>query len=331
MAASLIISVIGTLITTVSFIDSNMPEHPEQAKIEYVIANDGANGDLSNAGGDLPDIRLFDETAEFLAGTYDPGSCDEGYTICTTDIDTQEAPTYTLFTANNDAICIAWAGLAWAGGQRKYGFHPGNWAYSCDAYTDYNNGYWYYAGQAVPGLDTVDDVKCAWLDADGDIPITAFQVHWPEFDGDEANMENLDYYCQEKPPVEYYDTEDPSTIWYWPQTAAFSDDNSSKRRLPKRFENDPRIIKSHFAKHMASELCDQAKSAAGQSFFSYEEKLFCYMPTKTLFPFCETVESGSCWSDEETKAVVKGPADAAGIASTVPDLSHITETIVWGQ
>ncbi|KAL4887721.1 hypothetical protein BJY04DRAFT_212746 [Aspergillus karnatakaensis] len=167
MATSLIISVIGTLITTVSFIDSNMPEAPEQAKIQYVIANDGTNGDLTNAGGDLPDIRLFDETGEFLAGTYD-----------------------------SEAAKKAWTGLAWAGGQKKYGFHPGNWAYSCDEYTDYNNGYWYY------GIGTVDDVKCAWLDADGDIPTTAFQVHWPELDGDNADMENFDYYCQERPPVE---------------------------------------------------------------------------------------------------------------------------------
>lgn len=377
MAASLIISVIGTLITTVSFINSNMPEAPSQAKIQYVIANDGAHGDLANAGGDMPDVRLFDETGEFLAGTYDPGNCPEGYTTCTTDVDTQEAPTYTLFTANNDAICIAWTGIAWAGGQRKYGFHPGNWAYSCDAFTNYNNGYWYvfasatsfpisqqltwcryYAGQAVPGLDTVDDVKCAWLDADGDLPTTAFQVHWPEFDGDSASQQNLDYYCREKPPVEYYTSDDPSTVWVWSQTARIfdtEDGNSSltatkisvpseesadkiasgKKRIARRFENDPRIIKSYYAKHKASELCDQTKNAAGQSFVSYAERLFCYMPSKTLYPFCDDSEDGPCWSDEENRVIAQGATvDTLSVGtedSSIPDLSHISEVTVWGQ
>jgi len=127
-----IITVIGTTVTLLGFLLDNAPHSADQAKISYIIANDGAGGDLSSAGGDLPDVRLFDETAEFLGASFDPGSCPEGYTTCTTDVNTQEAVTYTLFTGNTDAICIAWTGVAWAGGQKKYGFYLGNWTNACD-------------------------------------------------------------------------------------------------------------------------------------------------------------------------------------------------------
>jgi hypothetical protein len=141
MAAANIISVIGTGITLLSFLLDNVPDGEDQAKLSYIIANDGAGGDLSNAGGDLPDVRLWDDTGEFLSASYDPGYCGEGVTTCTTDVNTQEAPTYALFTGNNDAICIAWTGLSWAGRQKKYGFHPGNWAHAC-AQTSHNYGIW---------------------------------------------------------------------------------------------------------------------------------------------------------------------------------------------
>lgn len=136
MAAELI-SVIGTAVTLLSFLTSQIPSGPNEAEISYVIANDGAHGSLTSAGGDMPDVRMWDETAEFLGGHYDPGHCSEGFTTCTTKVNTQEAVTYTLFTGNTDAICIPWTGLSWAGGQKKYGFHPGNWAHAC------NSGAWY--------------------------------------------------------------------------------------------------------------------------------------------------------------------------------------------
>ncbi|KAF4840153.1 hypothetical protein CGCSCA4_v010632 [Colletotrichum siamense] len=353
MAAANIISVIGTGITLLSFLLDNVPSGDEQTKLSYIIANDGANGDLSSAGGDLPDVRLWDETAEFLGANYDDGYCGEGVTTCTTDVDTQEAATYTLFSGNNDAICIAWTGLSWAGGQKKYGFHPGNWAHACDQ-TSFNNGYWYYAGTQVPGISYEDDVFCAWVDKDGDIPTTGFQVHWPEFDGDNSQQQNLDYYCREQPPVWFHTESDPGSIFHWTQKRdLFARDPSIKmspaanlrangernqqqreeakraqgEHLAKRFEKDPRIIKSHWAKHLATELCNPDGHAAGQSFVSYEEKKFCHMPTKTVYSFCETTDEGVCWSDADNKVVVRDPTTARLPA---PDMGHVSKIIVWG-
>lgn len=37
-----------------------------------------SDGGLSNAGGDIPDIRLFNEVGEFLGGRYDPGFIGDG-------------------------------------------------------------------------------------------------------------------------------------------------------------------------------------------------------------------------------------------------------------
>ncbi|KAM0276580.1 hypothetical protein ACHAQH_006585 [Verticillium albo-atrum] len=346
MAAANIISVIGTGITLLSFLLDNVPDGQDQAKVSYIIANDGANGDLVDAGGDLPDVRLWDETAEFLGGSYDPGYCDEGVTTCATDVNTQEAATYTLFSGNNDAICIAWAGLSWAGGQKKYGFHPGNWAYACDQ-TPHNNGWWYYAGTQVPGINFADDVFCAWVDGDGDIPTTGFQVHWPEFDGDNSPQRDLDYYCGQNPPVYFHTERDPNTVHYWVQrrnvfsehpsvaTSPASDAPERKRseamarqgeRLAKRLEKDTRIIKSRMAKHKATVLCDPTQHSAGPSFVSYAEEKFCYMPTKSVFSFCAAVSSGACWSDDNNKVIFKGGEEHR---LEVPDLSHIEKVILW--
>ncbi|KNG47607.1 hypothetical protein TW65_05646 [Stemphylium lycopersici] len=340
MATANVISIIGTAVTVLTYALGKIPDGPDQAKTSYIIANDGANGDLSNAGGDLPDLRHFDETAEFIGATAKSiltcrSYCDEGYTTCTTDVNTQEAVSYTLFTANNDAICIAWTGVAWAGGQKKYSFHPGNWAYACNVSPYTSGGAWYYAGQVVPGIDYPDQVYCAWLDADGDLETTGISVHWPEFDADQSIQQDRDYYCTSNVPVEYHTEPDPSMILPAGRRTRRHgslngrQENNSTRM--EKFAQDPRLIKSHFANHAATELCDHSLKAAGQSFVSYAEKKFCYMPTKTLYDFCEDVESGACWSDETNKVITKnGGNNVLSNVLSVPDLSHINNVIEWG-
>ena len=148
-----LISVIGTAVTILAFALSEIPDPPGKAQVTYIIANDGTTGPETpgeyseGVGGDLPDVRLFDETAEFLGANYDGSDCPEGYSTCKTDVNTQEVPTYALFSGNDDAICIAWTGIASGGRQQKYGFHPGNWAHACDRIED-RGGYWYVLPKA---------------------------------------------------------------------------------------------------------------------------------------------------------------------------------------
>lgn len=81
-------------------------------------------------------VRLFDETAELHGANYGGSDGLEGYSTCKTDINTQEVPTYALFSGNDDAICIAWTGVASGGRQQRYGFHAGNGAHACDRIGD---------------------------------------------------------------------------------------------------------------------------------------------------------------------------------------------------
>ncbi len=92
-----------------------------------------STGGLTNSGGDLPDIRLFNEVGEFLGAKYDPGHIDDGTTG--SDIRVQQKAeqqaTYGLFTANDDAICIAYLSIVWPDGQ-KFGW-TGGWGRQCGA------------------------------------------------------------------------------------------------------------------------------------------------------------------------------------------------------
>lgn len=224
--------------------------------------------------------------------------------------------------------------------------------------------YWdcrYYAGTSVPGLDyDRETIYCAWVDKDGDTETTGFQVHWPEYDGEAATLEEISYYCDNKPPVCFRTDYDPSTVWYWTPEGILSDPAASpnatesppapvgdqggtchssnrgrhrgkhgagkrRRKLGEVFASDTRIIKSRRPKHSAAELCNPNRKAAGQNFVSYAEKQFCYMPTKTLFPFCELIEHGPCWDDRTNRIVAKGLATS----QDVPSLSHINKTIIW--
>ena len=228
----------------------------------------------------------------------------------------------------------------------------------------------YYAGTSVPGIDyNKETVYCAWVDKDGDMETTGFQVHWPEFDGrDSSTVQDTPYYCESRPPIYFRTDYDPSTVYYWPPNSRLTNNTTEwsesapapapapspstpacktptsthgggggdkgrvhavrqKRqstRLGKKFDNDPRVIKSFRPNHSAAELCDPDGKAVGQSFVSYAEKMFCYMPTKTLFPFCDVVQEGACWDDATNRVVPKGRT-----VQEVPDLRHITKPIVW--
>lgn len=108
------IGVIGSAITIFNFATDLFPS-PDTNNVMYrlVIGNDGATGPyggvLSNAGGNKPDVRAWDPTGQFLGiETNDNNKCNEGNRVCDTKIDgVNQTPDYTLFTANNDALCIS--------------------------------------------------------------------------------------------------------------------------------------------------------------------------------------------------------------------------------
>ena len=125
-----VIGVISGLLGIWSFAQDNFGDTDEGGSVVRIqVGLDTSNG-LSNAGGDLPDVRLFNEAGEFLGGKYDPGSIDDGTTgdIKISQSAEQQA-TYGLFTANDNAICIAVLSIVWPD-EQKFGW-TGDWGKAC--------------------------------------------------------------------------------------------------------------------------------------------------------------------------------------------------------
>ncbi|GKT49097.1 uncharacterized protein ColSpa_09278 [Colletotrichum spaethianum] len=343
------IGVVSGVITIFSFLQDMFPapDNPS-AKFAFKVGLDGA-GDppLTNAGGEKPDVRCWNEQGGFLGIEVNDGNrCENGADLCETTVsDVVQQPTYTLFTGNDDAICLAWASVTFPGGQ-KYATTIGNWAQSCDeAYG--NGGNWYYSDIYVPRENGADEtVFCAWVDKNGDVGTTGIQLHWPEY-ASENGANDLGYYCNNDPPLRFTTESDPSDVIFWTRrrdlfssepsvsaAAAPSPADKQRRvvdqqheRLAQRFSNDSRLVKSKLPAHTASGLCSGGKSV-GPSFVSYDERMFCYMPTKTVYPFCDDIDGGACWSEEENKVIDKGNAGAR--IPEVPAM-EFNNVLLWGD
>lgn len=92
-----------------------------------------SDGGLSNAGGDTPDIRLFNEVGVFLGASYDPGFIEDGTTGHDVRVQqkSEQQATYALFSANDNAVCLAYVSIVWPDKQ-KYGW-LGSWGRQCGA------------------------------------------------------------------------------------------------------------------------------------------------------------------------------------------------------
>ena len=129
-----VIGVVGSVLTIFSFLPDNFntEDHTTSETKMRVVAGLDGTGDppLNNAGGDYPDVRLFNENGGFLGGTYDNGYVSSGTAYDVTIQQTVgQQPTYALFTGNTDAICIAYIASTWPFGG-KYGW-VGSWGRRC--------------------------------------------------------------------------------------------------------------------------------------------------------------------------------------------------------
>lgn len=84
--AGTIISIVGTAISALSFLQSNFPAPDSDGgtTLRFAIgidgsrAPDGTGARLGNAGGSIPDKLLFDELGNNLGNNFDPGSAPSG-------------------------------------------------------------------------------------------------------------------------------------------------------------------------------------------------------------------------------------------------------------
>jgi hypothetical protein len=133
MSAAVLINVIGVIsgvLGIYQFGVDNFGGGDEGGSVVRIQVGLDVDGGLSNAGGDLPDVRLFNEGGEFLGSSYDPGTIQDGTTgdITVTQVFEQQA-TYALLTANSDAVCIAYLSIVWPD-EQKFAW-TGDWGQEC--------------------------------------------------------------------------------------------------------------------------------------------------------------------------------------------------------
>lgn len=186
-------------------------------------------------------------------------------------------------------------------------------------------------------------VKCAWIDANGDQPCTGIQVYWPKFDNHQypKKTDHPAQYCQDHTNLFFHKDKDPNYVIYKTgNKRAVAESTTRSMSASDAFEVDAmpnsrrrattgsnlkfahQLVKSHLPEQPASELCNYG--GGGPSFASQDDRMFCYMPTKQLFPFCEDVKSGACW-DGQLNVVVPKLVDVL-----VPAI-NFTEIVEWTQ
>ncbi|KAJ4305968.1 hypothetical protein N0V88_000758 [Collariella sp. IMI 366227] len=277
-------------------------------------------GCLSNAGRDLPDVRLFNEGGEFLGISADPGKIKDGSTatikVKHKDDNTQQA-TYALFSANNNAICISALTITWPSGD-EYAWLS-NWGEAC-------GGAWYYSNVYVKGTSHQPPLPVDRRQRRPAYP--GFQIHWPEFvtKADVATPPphaTEEYLCNAGPPFKLYTHPDPLGITLWkktnkrggreithssapPQPTASTPGAAAPPAPKPDLSTSPApvslplptpshsrfadfLVVSQESKHSAKQLCESTTSA-GPDFASEQEQLFCRMSDKTLWQFCNGEE-----------------------------------------
>ncbi|VBB84006.1 Putative protein of unknown function [Podospora comata] len=330
--------VFSGILTVLGFIQSNIPDRPNQyeTKFRIHVGLDGPSG-LSNAGGDAPDIRVWNEAGQFIGAKYDPGKINHGsFKDVTVQLSQPHQPTYALFTGNDDAICIAYITNSWADGS-KYGW-VGNWADSSSCKQD-----WYYSNIVQSGKT----LNCAWIDRNGDRPKTAFQTHIHEFADESRNRgKNVGYYCASNPSLKWYTNWEPNTISYWvtPRKRGLAGRSSEPQQgiavgpvKPGSEEreklagsrpafNETRLVRSSRPEHSAVTLCG-SESSRGPDLVSLHEGKFCDMSTREVLPLCGPSVTGDCFDDTVKTLKVRS---GAIVGREVEVEKDYTEVLDWG-
>ncbi|KAH7327218.1 hypothetical protein BKA65DRAFT_566565, partial [Rhexocercosporidium sp. MPI-PUGE-AT-0058] len=291
MAQAAVISVIGVvsgILGIVSFAQDNFKAPEAVGSVVNIAVGLDYEGGLQNAGGNLPDVRLFNEAGKFLGISKDSGDIGDGeakdITIAHKSGSGQQA-TYGLFSANDNAICVAYLTITWPDGN-KYGW-TGDWGEQC-------GGDWYYSNVFIQG--STKKPKCLWIDKNGDRPQTGFQIHFPEFviDSDAKQPpagKDVDYFCKKGPPFQLRTDPDPKDITYWIL------DGQTKRSAeldhPRRFDR---------------KLC-KSRTSRGPDFVNIAYRSFCRMSDKSLWPICLAAgQVDNCFDLDLQQLVIGGRA-----------------------
>lgn len=228
--------------------------------------------------------RIWNNYGEFTGMIADPGHVDDGK-VGTINVNHDNQGVYSLFSANNDAICVAWVTTTYTDdlGGNNYAV-SGDFGRIC-------GGTWYASGM-FPDSGSDYQPDCFWIDKNGDQPNTGFQVRWPSFANTEydASDTDPDQFCNNV--IFGMRTEnDPKAINYYTKRdeAGIKTPQSAKRSQPiKRAAwMSTQLVASDSKSHSAQKLCE-SDTSLGPDFVHTSEGLFCDMTAKTLYPLCNT-------------------------------------------
>ncbi|KAL3485664.1 hypothetical protein BJX62DRAFT_216800 [Aspergillus germanicus] len=305
------IGVISGILTIVSFAQSNFGTGDPGSTIKVAVALDNEASGTINAGGDLPDVRVWNDFGDFLGITSDPGTVTDG-TVGTVEVDHEQQGTYSLFSGNDDAICVAWVTTTWAdaAGGNQFAV-SGDYGAECGAS--------WYESHMWTNTDQSYQPRCFWIDANGDQPQTGFQVRWPAFSSTEFDEGDTSpsKFCND---IDFgLRTEsDPSTINFW--TSA-KKSKRNERRIKARRGGEriswaaEQLVISDSVHHSASRLCG-SETSMGPDFVHTTEKSFCDMGAKVLYPLCESGNGTStgCFDLEAQKLITDSGLESRDIA-----------------
>ncbi|KAF7540631.1 hypothetical protein G7054_g1251 [Neopestalotiopsis clavispora] len=295
MAAAIeAIGVLSGILGIVQFgIDNFQSDENSGSVVKVAVALEGPDGaPPTNTGGDLPDIRVWNLYGDFVGMTSDPGTVDAG-NIGSVTIEHDNQAAYSLFSANDDAICVAWVTTTYSDdrGGNKYAV-SGDFGHAC-------GGSWYASGM-FPLSDSEYQPDCFWIDANGDQPNTGFQVRWPSYATSEYND-------TQKDPSQFCDgikfglrTEsDPNSINY----NVINPKDKTKRQSPARAAwMASQLVVSDSSSHSAQTLCE-SDTSVGPDFAHTGEQKFCDMDAKTLYDFCSAGNDSADCFDMESQAL----------------------------
>ncbi|KAI0882236.1 uncharacterized protein GGS22DRAFT_191406 [Annulohypoxylon maeteangense] len=339
-----VIEAIGLISGALGIIQFGIDNFPQAKSVDSVVRiTTGLDtpGGLNNAGGSLPDVRLFNEAGKFLGLKKDPGGIQDGGFADVTishEGDSTQQPTYTLFTANSNAICIAYATITLPS-QDKYSW-VGDWGRQCGAS-------WYYSHVYIGSTGITPD--CMWIDSNNDQPQSGFQLHWPEFyvkKGDslpadpKEQTDKINFFCSQQPAFKYYNfatDPDPTAISTWPITNPRSEpeisygapkyaESAKFRRgtqYPRQSSNTTnpqpnRLVISNSKHHTADGLCKSATSY-GPDFVNTAAGSFCRMSDKKQFPVCSKTVTDNCFNTGSKQLIVNGLATRADAYTDILD------------
>ncbi|KAI1125577.1 hypothetical protein F5Y10DRAFT_294551 [Nemania abortiva] len=275
------------------------------------------DGELADAGGDIPDVQVFSEAGEFLGKNINH----EGAKVKTGEFadiavkqehDSLKQPAYALIGAHRgDGICIATALITWPDGN-NYAW-MGDWGCHC-------GGRWYYSNIYVQpsGISP----RCLWIDSDDDNISTGFQIHWPEFshapgapfpNTTEDKEAKTKYLCEAGPPFTLFQqpNKHPNEIQFWADWDS-SDPDRGGQVVKTAYGNNAKH-------HSAEELCDSPTSL-GPDFFDALAGTFCRMSDKTLWPACNGDNiTDNCFNSTSHHLVANGIAAMSQPYSNIID------------